>query len=69
MIQSVFVSLLLISATSSSLADNGGGINNGGITTNGGVPTSVPDSGPNFLLLALGCAGLAIAARKRFKQA
>ncbi len=69
-LQSVFVSLLLVSATSSTLADpsNGGGFN-GGNTSNGGVTTSLPDSGPSFLLLALGCAGLAIAGRKRFKQA
>ena len=45
--------------------DKGGSVNVG--TLNSGAVTT-PDGGASFLLLALGCSGLAIAARKRFKR-
>jgi hypothetical protein len=51
---------------------NGGGPNGGIIIVNGGVVNAgnfnVPDGGASVWLLALGCSGLAIAARKRFKR-
>jgi len=36
------------------------------VPANGLVPT--PDGGASIVLLAIGCSGLAIAARKRFKR-
>jgi hypothetical protein len=44
---------------------NGGGFN-GALVNAGSV--QVPDGGASFLLLGLGCSGLALAARKRFKK-
>ena len=61
---SLSVSLLLLSGTASSLAD----IGNGGSVNGGNVLTPLPDSGPSILLLALGCVGLTIAARKRLSK-
>lgn len=44
-------------------ANNGGTVN----TLNSGN-FRLPDSGASYVLFALGCSGLAVAARKRFKR-